>query len=51
MFEDEISATKAKLLKAELRTSSLESAVEAKAKENSELMAICDELISKIDRK
>ena len=39
------------MLKAELRTSSLESTVEAKAKENSELMAICDELISKMDQK
>ena len=50
-FEDEMSATKAKLLKSELKMSSLESALDVKTKENSELMAICDELISKIDQK
>jgi hypothetical protein len=42
---------RAKLLKSELRLSSLESSVEAKTKENAELLAICDELISKIDQK
>lgn len=50
-FEDDISVTKAKLLKAELKISFLDSTVEAKTKENAELVAICDELISKIDQK
>jgi chromosome segregation ATPase len=50
-LEYELSATKAKLLKSELKTSSLESAIEAKTKENSELMTICDELIHKMDKR
>ena len=45
----ELSATKAKLLKAELRIGSLEEALESKTRENKELGAICDELIQKID--
>ena len=49
MLDAELSATKAKLHKAELKISSLESVVEAKSRENAELMAICDELIQKID--
>jgi hypothetical protein len=48
-LESELSVTKAKLLKADLRVASLEGAVEAKGKENTELMTICDELIQKID--
>ena len=42
---------RAKLLKAELRMSSLESSEQAKIRENAELTAICEELISKIDQK
>lgn len=45
----ELSATKAKLLKAELRIASLEESLESKTRENKELGAICDELIQKID--
>lgn len=45
----ELSATKAKLLKAELRIGSLEESLTSKTKENKELGAICDELIQKID--
>lgn len=45
----ELSATKAKLLKAELRLGSLEDTLASKTKENRELGAICDELIQKID--
>jgi soluble cytochrome b562 len=48
-MEVEISAMKAKLLKAELRIGSLEEALEGKTRENKELGAICDELIQKID--
>jgi hypothetical protein len=50
-LENELSAAKAKLLKSELRIVSLESAVDAKTRENSELMTICDELIKKMDNK
>lgn len=50
-LENELSATKAKLLKSELKISSLESGIEAKTRENSELMTICDELIKKMDKK
>jgi hypothetical protein len=38
------------LSKAEVRASTLEDTIAAKKKENDELMAICDELIKKIDR-
>lgn len=48
-LEIDLSTTKAKLRQAELRIAGLESQVEAKARENGELMAICDELIAKID--
>lgn len=50
-LEYELSATKAKLLKSELKINSLESAMEAKTRENSELMTICDELIHKMDKR
>ena len=50
-LEYELSATKAKLLKSELKISSLESAIETKTRENSELMTICDELIHKMDKR
>lgn len=50
-LENELSATKAKLLKSESRITSLESAVEAKNQENNELMTICDELIKKMDNR
>lgn len=50
-LEYELSATKAKLHKNELKISSLESAIETKTKENSELMTICDELIHKMDKR
>lgn len=49
-YEDELSLAKAKLLKAEVRANTLENTVASKTKENTELMAICDELIQKIDR-
>jgi alpha-D-ribose 1-methylphosphonate 5-triphosphate synthase subunit PhnG len=48
-LEIELSATRAKLHKSELKVGGLEGTVEAKSRENSELMAICDELIQKID--
>ncbi len=48
-LEIELSSTRAKLHKAELRISSLEGALEGKTRENGELMAICDDLIQKID--
>lgn len=48
-LEIELSATRAKLHKTELKVSGLESTVDSKTKENGELMAICDELIQKID--
>lgn len=50
-LENELSATRAKLHKSELKISSLETAIEAKTKENSELMTICDELIHKMDKR
>lgn len=50
-LENELSVTKAKLLKSELKISSLEASIEAKTRENNELMTICDELIHKMDRK
>jgi len=48
-LEVELSSTKAKLHKAELRAASLESTIDAKTRENAELMTICDELIQKMD--
>lgn len=48
-MEVEVSAMKAKLLKAELRMGALEEGLETKTRENKELGAICDELIQKID--
>ena len=50
-LENELSVTKAKLLKSELKISSLDAAIEAKSRENSELMTICDELIHKMDKR
>jgi hypothetical protein len=50
-FEDELSITKAKLLKAELKVNSVEGSLEAKTRENAELMAICDKLILEIEQK
>ena len=50
-LENELSVTKAKLLKSELIINSLEATVESKTKENAELLTICDELIHKMDRK
>lgn len=49
-YEKEISALKARLTKTELTCKPLETSVEAKSRENKELMAICDELIQKMDR-
>ena len=49
-YEDQLSLAKAKLVKAEVKVSTLENTVANKTKENGELMAICDELIQKIDR-
>lgn len=48
-LETELSSSKAKLSRSELRISSLEAAVASKTKENAELMAISDELIQRID--
>jgi uncharacterized protein YlxW (UPF0749 family) len=48
-YEDEVSVLRAKLSKTDLRVQSLEANVEAKARENSELVSICDQLISKMD--
>ena len=49
-LENELSVTKAKLLKSELQVNSLEAALKAKIEENSQIMTICDELIHKMDR-
>jgi hypothetical protein len=49
-LENELSVTKAKLLKSDLQANSLEAALKAKIEENSQIMTICDELIHKMDR-
>ncbi|KGG50055.1 hypothetical protein DI09_90p80 [Mitosporidium daphniae] len=46
---NESSALKARITRAELTIKSLESTIEAKTQENKELMAICDDLILKMD--
>lgn len=48
-IEGELAVMRARLHKADLRITSLESTIEAKTRENGELMTICDELIGKID--
>lgn len=48
-YELEVSTFKAKLHRSELKVTSLEQSLEAKAKENAELLKICDELIGKMD--
>ena len=48
---NEASALRAKITRAELAVKSLESTIEAKTQENKELMAICDDLILKMDIK
>lgn len=48
-MEIELSGTRAKLTKSELKVASLETSLESRTKENAELMIICDELIQKID--
>jgi len=48
-LEIELSGTRAKLTKGELRVASLEASLESMTRENAELMIICDELIQKID--
>eukprot|EP01135_Chromosphaera_perkinsii_P011663 Nk52_evm1s2473 gene=Nk52_evmTU1s2473 len=45
----EIAVLRAKLLKAESRAKTCEHQLEAKEKENAELLGICDELIAKLD--
>ncbi len=45
----ELSASKARLLRTELKIASLEDALTSKTKENKELQDICDELIQKMD--
>jgi hypothetical protein len=47
---DELSMARARLTKAEARASTLEDTIASKKKENDELVAICEELIKKIDR-
>lgn len=44
----EIAKLRAMLKKSEVRVTSLEESLEQKSKENQELTAICDELISKV---
>jgi predicted RNase H-like nuclease (RuvC/YqgF family) len=46
--ESDMAALQATLRKAEMQAQSLEQTVEQKTKENRELTAICDELISKV---
>jgi hypothetical protein len=41
----------ARLQKAEIKMKSLQDSLDAKEKENKELLAICDDLISKLDDK
>lgn len=48
-FDDEARGLRVRLAKADLRIASLESTIEAKSRENAELMGICDELIGKMD--
>lgn len=47
--ENEAALLRAKLSKCELKIKSLEATVDAKSKENAELMVICDDLIQKMD--
>lgn len=49
-MESELAVMRARLHKADLRITSLESTIEAKTRENAELMTICDELIGKMDK-
>ena len=47
--EKEIALLKAKLQKGELKMKGLEQTIEQKKTENAELMAICDDLIKKME--
>lgn len=47
--EKEVSILRARISKSELQIQSLEHAVESKTQENKELLAICDDLIRKMD--
>lgn len=47
--EKEISLLKAKLQKSDLKLKTIEGALEQKQNENKELMAICDDLIKKME--
>ncbi|KJE97567.1 hypothetical protein CAOG_07404 [Capsaspora owczarzaki ATCC 30864] len=49
-YRGELAVANAKLKKAEMQVSSLENALQAKEKENQELVVICDELIAKVER-
>lgn len=49
-MESELAVMRARLHKSDLRITSLESTIEAKTRENAELMIICDELIGKMDK-
>lgn len=49
-MESELAVMRARLHKSDLRITSLESTIEAKTRENAELMTICDELIGKMDK-
>lgn len=49
-YEDDLALTKAKLTKAESKVRGLEGQVEQKQKENDELVAICDDLIQKMEK-
>ena len=49
-YKKNVSSIQTKLNQAELQIKSLENLIGTKGKENRELMAICDNLIRKLDR-
>ena len=49
-YDGELTLVRAKLTKADLRVRGLEGQVEQKQKENDELVAICDDLIRKMEK-
>jgi hypothetical protein len=51
VHQDELALLKAKMSKSDLKIKTLEKAVEQKQAENTELMAICDDLIQKLEAK
>ena len=48
-YQRDMSSIQAKLNRAELHIKSLETLIDVKGRENRELMAICDDLIKKLD--